>query len=107
MNKIAAVISGVLFVYIAAVSAQASEDEGYEHHEGYEHGSRYYNPYGYNDGSVNYNSNYRNHEVREYGRRYMNSAPRYSNYNYGSGYIGDDGYRYNNYGNHELHEYRR
>ena len=108
MKKIAAVISGVLFAFIAASSAQASGDEGYEHHERYEYGNNYYNPYGYNNYS--YNNNYRNHELREYGGRYMNSVPVYGGNNYyGSGYVDDDAYKYNNsgYRNHERYEYRR
>ncbi len=113
MKKITAVISGVLFAFIAAGSAQASGDEYYEHrggHEAYEHGG-YYNPYGYNSG---YNNGYRNHELREYGGRYMNSAPIYGGNYYGGGYyVDDDAYKYNNYGynngyrNHEMYEYGR
>lgn len=115
MKKITAVVIGAVFACIAVNSAQASGDEGYEHHERYEYGNHYYNPYGYtNHGS---NNAYRDHERYEYGNRNMNYVPRYNNYNYGNTYNGSNGYRYNNnYGNygsnnayrdHERYEYRR
>lgn len=110
MKRIASVISGALFAFIAVSAAHASGDEGYEHHEGYEYGRRYSNPSGYTN--YGYNNTYRDHDRYEYRNRNTNSVPRYNNYNSGNNRYNNNGYRYNNsgnssYRNHELREYRR
>lgn len=63
MKKIAAVIGGALFVFIAFSSAQASDDEWYEHGGGYGYG----NGYMYND------------DMYEYGRARVIMPPTYGN----------------------------